>query len=1382
MKTSLLSSHVLYNVLFIFLLFGISHNVFGQCPTVDDPNPSICTNGAGFTFSGLNAYVTAAGNGIRWYDNPTGGVAYNPNQLVTEGTYYAGDITGNCGDRTALFVDFVVNSIGLTLDRIYCSKENATFQNYIDDELSPFIPTGGSVTIYTDLELTNPVNPLDIIPIGAATYFMVFEDAGGCQGQIERGQIGVFATPSDPDPETEQLFCSGSNPTVADLNANTASFYNWYASLDSGGEPILPALLPTEALVDGETYYLQIEGVFCSSNPVSVVVTINTEESGISNTLSYCENNLPISDFNLFDELGNPKDTTGTWTGPILISSDHLGTVNVSTLTAGNYVFTYTVPTNGTCPDLASTITIQIYEPLSSGTPLSPNPITFCTASLPTDLDLFAQLTGQDPGGQWTAGTTSTDPVVISPVDLSAYIEGTYFFTYTQNLSPSVCIEESTTIQVDILSNPDAGVAINQTFCENNLIPNSPFDLFNALDGTQSNNSGVWRDSDNNTISNILDITGFTFSGSPYDFSYTVGDGNCSDTETITISVLEGQNSGIANPPAQFCLGLAPASYDLFDLLTGADQPGTWYVGVDDSGATTSNVIDISGFAVGTYNYTYKVTPIGGCIDDLVTVQVVINPLPNTGIATPAAFCENDLVSNSPLELFDQLSGETGGGIWTDDNASGALTGSSVDLTVLILGSYNYTYTITDPNGCTNSSTVIITVEDAPEPGTPNAPAEFCKAELTAGQTFDLFSLLTGADLTGTWNDDDATGTLTSSNVALNGLPLGTSNFTYTVDAIGSCLGEAVTVSIIINEIGPPTATAVQEFCDTATIMELVASGAAINWYDALTGGNLLDSATALNDGQMYYASQTDTTTGCESSTRVPVTATIYQSPNSGTAVPLAVCDNDSNVDLFNALDGTQDTGGTWQNDDGVGSLSGNIFNATGVTPGSYEFTYLVTASAPCIDAEVTITLVVEEPLNPGTDNVLDVCSDNGTTDLFSLLGAADIGGTWSPTLTSGTGLFDPLLDAQGTYTYTLVNSCGMFTSEVIVTVTQAPDAGIDNTLTICVVDGPTDLFDLLGATAQTGGSWSPMLVSGTGVFDPAVDAQDTYMYTVVGIAPCNPEDNSEVIVTVNDTPGLVVLNPSPEYCLSNNPTVSDLASSIRPTGTVNWYEDAALTSPLLDTDNLVNGEDYFATQTNSTGCESSTAVQINVTINDVPTPSLRDSSVDYCIKDGPTINDLSLNITEFDAASNNIVWYDTETGGTPYDSASLLTTTTYFAALIDSVLGCESSARLSVTPDVTACEKPEFPDGFSPNGDGVNDTLDIDFLGILYPNFMMEIYNRYGNIVYKGGANTPRFDGSSNQSNAVSKGELPVGVYFYIFNFNDGENPPEQGRIYLSR
>jgi gliding motility-associated-like protein len=174
---------------------------------------------------------------------------------------------------------------------------------------------------------------------------------------------------------------------------------------------------------------------------------------------------------------------------------------------------------------------------------------------------------------------------------------------------------------------------------------------------------------------------------------------------------------------------------------------------------------------------------------------------------------------------------------------------------------------------------------------------------------------------------------------------------------------------------------------------------------------------------------------------------------------------------------------------------------------------------------------------------------------------------------------------------------------------------------------------------------------------------------------------------------------------------------------------------------------------------------------------------MDYCINDSPSINDLTLNITEYNSSTNNVIWYDASTGGTVVsNSETLINGNSYFAVLVDSVTGCESSVSLQVTPDLTGCGDLVIPDGFSPNGDGTNDTFDVYNLDVLYPNFEMEIYNRYGNMVYKGNATTPRFDGTSNQSGTVGNKVLPVGVYYYIFIFNDGENKPRQGRLYLSR
>lgn len=593
-------------------------------------------------------------------------------------------------------------------------------------------------------------------------------------------------------------------------------------------------------------------------------------------------------------------------------------------------------------------------------------------------------------------------------------------------------------------------------------------------------------------------------------------------------------------------------------------------------------------------------------------------------------------------------------------------------------------------------------------------------------------------------------------------------------------------MSVIINDVIAPAALAIQEFCDNATVADLeTITGTTIRWYDESTGGTALVDTTPLLDTETYYATQTDITTGCESANRSLVTVSIYQTPNTGTPNTIAIvaCNDDNSIDLFAGLDGTEDIGGVWQDIDGTGALIDNIFDATVNGVGTYQFAYFIAGSAPCVNASTVITVTVEESLNAGVNinPTLDICSNNGTMDLFSLLGGADSGGIWSPALASTTGVFDPLLDAQGTYTYTLSNACGNVSNTVEVDVTQAPNAGTDNTVSICVIDGTTDLFPFLGS-AQSGGTWFPALDSGTGEFNPLVDVAGEYTYTVTALAPCNPESTAKITVIVNNTVPPTVVNPSPEYCLVNNPTVENLNATISATGTVIWYADAALTMPLTITEALVDGEDYYATQTNSTGCESSIAVQINVTVNDTVTPTLDDASIEYCINDGPTINTLSQNIIEFVSADNNIIWYDAVKDGSVISSSSILTSMTYYAALIDAATGCESSVRLEVTPIITACGLVELPDGFSPNGDGINDTYDYDNLGVLFPKFEIEIYNRYGSLVYRGKDQTPRFDGKSNQGRTLGSGDLPVGMYYYILKYNDGVNKPKQGNLYLSR
>ena len=97
---------------------------------------------------------------------------------------------------------------------------------------------------------------------------------------------------------------------------------------------------------------------------------------------------------------------------------------------------------------------------------------------------------------------------------------------------------------------------------------------------------------------------------------------------------------------------------------------------------------------------------------------------------------------------------------------------------------------------------------------------------------------------------------------------------------------------------------------------------------------------------------------------------------------------------------------------------------------------------------------------------------------------------------------------------------------------------------------------------------------------------------------------------------------------------------------------------------------------------------------------------------------------------------------------------------------------RLSISvPISTESNCPVAPfDGFSPDGDGVNDTWVVPYIE-QYPKSELVIYNRWGVVVYE----TQNYKSDWNGEN------LPEGVYFYILNLKNGSKEIK-GSIYLKR
>lgn len=87
----------------------------------------------------------------------------------------------------------------------------------------------------------------------------------------------------------------------------------------------------------------------------------------------------------------------------------------------------------------------------------------------------------------------------------------------------------------------------------------------------------------------------------------------------------------------------------------------------------------------------------------------------------------------------------------------------------------------------------------------------------------------------------------------------------------------------------------------------------------------------------------------------------------------------------------------------------------------------------------------------------------------------------------------------------------------------------------------------------------------------------------------------------------------------------------------------------------------------------------------------------------------------------------------------------------------------------------------FSPNGDGVNDFFKIDCIS-RYPGNSLQVYNRWGNIVFQTKSYKNDWDGTPNGRAMVQpEDQLPVGTYYYILDLGDGTEPRTDW-LYLNR
>ena len=587
---------------------------------------------------------------------------------------------------------------------------------------------------------------------------------------------------------------------------------------------------------------------------------------------------------------------------------------------------------------------------------------------------------------------------------------------------------------------------------------------------------------------------------------------------------------------------------------------------------------------------------------DRLAVTVTLDILASSGTDTTAPLCDD---ISGDLDLISLLNGSpSSGGTWSGDLATTNGDRGTIDTNQLDLatGTYVFTYTQAEQNLCSgSSSTLTLELFEAPNPGT-DATLDIC----TNDARVDLFTLLgNDADTGGTWSPSLASGTgFFDPAVDSGGV------YTYTLIGTAPC-DKPFTASVTVNLTQVPDAgiNGSLVICDEST--------ADVNLFNLLggspDGGGVWTGPVTLTNGDLgtldtellslgsytfnYIVNSTNECTDDSSRVVVVVTA----DPDAGDDAEITLCENATAVDLFTLLGSDAQVGGTWS--PALASFTG-VFDPAVDTAGVY--TYRVNAAPPCTnDATAQVTVIIENQQNAGVDNTVTLCSSDAAIDLFASLGpTADLSGTWSPALNSGTGIFDPAIDAAGDYTYTIAatDNCAEDTAVITVTVEQQNNPGTNGTADLCTNEAAVDLINFLNDTPDVGGVWSPALVSGTGIFDPAIDTAGTYTYTFAATTFC-PEVSAEVEVGLTAPPNAGVA-ATITICGNDSPT--DLFPLLGPSADAGgvWSGPSTLSNADLGTfnPNVNTSGDYQYTVTGSGSCTDVVSTVSVTLVNPIPT------------------------------------------------------------------------------------------------------------------------------------------------------------------------------------
>lgn len=470
--------------------------------------------------------------------------------------------------------------------------------------------------------------------------------------------------------------------------------------------------------------------------------------------------------------------------------------------------------------------------------------------------------------------------------------------------------------------------------------------------------------------------------------------------------------------------------------------------------------------------------------------------------------------------------------------------------------------------------------------------------------------------------------------------------------------------------------------CSTSSIPPLsVASitGTSVNWYDAATGGTLLQ-ANSLNytptAAGTFYAEAYNINTNCKSPSRTAVTLTIVPVPTASISGTTTICSENSTTINFNGTANaivtyTVDNGASQTitlNSTGFASLATPILNSNS----TYALVNVVSPiNSSCSTAYTDLVLITVNPIPTATiSGSSSICAGTSTSLTFTgtpnsvVTYTADSAINQTITLDgSGTAqVLTPTLNSSSVYTLVNVTTtgptaCTKLLSQVFpILIATVPTASVAaSPLAVCLNEVSALNFtgtpNAVLTYTENNGPIKTIILNATGTATVPTSAITTSTTielinaTLPGSPSCSQALFSSVIISINPAPTASFIG-SVTYC-SNETTAINLLSTLVGTtftwtvtqnGTSGATSGSGTSINQVITSTATNAEAiYFVTPFNN-GC-AGTTIQIVVSVLPLPKPVATDGVI--CLSTSSTPASQFYTITTgLDSLNYSFIWY----------------------------------------------------------------------------------------------------------------------------------------------